>query len=172
MWLTGGFNIGNFEHYTDVWTSTDGANWELVSDQAPWGPRAMHAMVVFDGMMWVMGGGIYNHNYPLNTVADYGDVWCSDDGDRWAKVASTAWPARRFHASAVYDGKLWVLGGFARGNRNDVWCSNNGSTWSQHQAPWPIRHESGCLVHDGKLWIFGGYGDTLYNDVWALGKAT
>ena len=89
----------------------------------------------------------------------------------WRRVAEhAAWYPRDSMGKVVFGDRMWMLGGFARGNRNDVWSSADGVTWTGHQAPWPTRHEPGCLVHDGKLWFFGGYGNVLYNDVWVHEK--
>ncbi|MGQ9730472.1 MAG: hypothetical protein ACUVX8_04290 [Candidatus Zipacnadales bacterium] len=169
MWLMGGMHLPDFAHYHDVWCSTDGTRWDCVIETAPWAERAMHASVAYKGRIWVLGGGVYNTNYAHNTVVDYNDVWSSVDGRNWRQVTpSAAWPARRFHSSAIYNGKMWVIAGYARGNLNDMWFSTDGVAWQQAQTRsiWPIRHEPSCLVFDNRLWIIGGYGDRLYNDVW------
>ena len=170
MWLFGGFDIAKFHHYQDVWTSTDGKNWDLVEEHAPWSARSMQTSVVFDGKMWLMGGGVYNTNYPNNTVVNHNDVWCTTDGKTWEMVAvAAAWQERRFHASAVYDDKMWIIGGHTHGNRNDVWFSADGANWVEAVGDpiWPIRHAPVCLTYRDKLWLIGGFGDTLYNDVWS-----
>ena len=170
MWILGGMTA-DFVHFNDVWCSEDGMRWEEVASGAPWRRRAMHTSVVFDGKLWVMGGGIYDDAYPLNTVEDYNDVWCSDDGEHWEQVTAAApWCARRFHRSVVFRGKIWLLAGFARRNLNDVWYSSDGRAWhpAAEHAEWSIRHEPACLVLADRIWLLGGYerGDALYNDVW------
>ncbi|MBM3280330.1 MAG: galactose oxidase [Candidatus Handelsmanbacteria bacterium] len=170
MWVLGGFDGTDFSHSDEVWSSADGVAWKL-EDHAPWGPRAMMACLVFGKWMWVLGGGIYDDRHPLNTVADYSDVWRSEDGASWEQVTADAgWAPRRFHCGVVYAGggyhRMWILGGYHQGNRNDVWSSRDGRHWTEEQTPWPIRHEPGCLEFKEQLWLLGGFGDTLYNDVW------
>jgi hypothetical protein len=130
----------------------------------------MHSSVIFGGKMWIIGGGIYDTSYPSNTVRDYGDVWASSDGENWERIIENpGWQARRFHSSAVYDDKIWIISGYHLGNRNDVWCSKNGRDWIEveNEPVWPPRHEPMCLVHDERLWMMGGFGERLFNDIWA-----
>jgi hypothetical protein len=72
--------------------------------------------------------------------------------------------------AAVYDERIWIVGGYARGNVNDVWHSSDGRIWQATARPaeWSNRHEMACLVHNDRLWVMAGYGDRLYNDVWVL----
>jgi hypothetical protein len=99
--------------YSDVWRSTDGINWECVCEEAPWGPRGMiGGAAVKDGMIWLLGGGTYE-----TPARDYrivaNDVWRSKDGAVWECVLEQApWAARQYHNVAVYDNKLFVLGGY------------------------------------------------------------
>ena len=128
---------------------------------------------IFRDKMGILGGGIYNAAHPHNTVADFGDVWCSRDGREWTCVLEHApWPARRYHAALVFDDKLWILGGYHHGNLNDVWFSADGREWRQLEIPepWPVRHEPAALVFPGRLWLLGGYGTRLYNDVWECSR--
>src|SRR5262249_41899351 len=109
--------------------------------------------------------------YRHNTVIDHADVWWSADGKAWKRATRAArWTPRRFHGSVVYDGRMWVLGGYHRGNRNDVWHSRDGTTWHEvkSNSVWPARHEPACLVFAGRLWVLGGFGQELYNDVWTF----
>jgi hypothetical protein len=131
----------------------------------------MHGSAVFDGKMWVMGGGVYNEAYPNNTVVDYNDVWCSDDGRTWEQVRSSAeWGPRRFHCVFAHDEKIWVVAGATRSSvgENDVWFSTDRENWIEAEAEtiWSIRHEPACLSFKGSIWLMGGLGAELYNDVW------
>jgi hypothetical protein len=148
-------------------------SWTQVTAAAPWHARTDHTSVVFDSKIWVIGGfwhlGIGNNHY-LN------DVWYSDDGATWTEATPAApWEPRFDHASAVYDGKIWVIGGsYDNGTaysypRNDVWYSDDGVTWIEATpvAPWGERGAMGCVVFDGKLWVIGGaHQYSAYNDAW------
>jgi hypothetical protein len=61
--------------------------------------------------MWVLGGFVA------------GDVWSSSDGAQWTQTTAlapwiAAYSARWGHTSAVFNNKIWVMGGNLN---NDVW---------------------------------------------------
>jgi hypothetical protein len=74
LWLMGGLQLPPAwdEYANDVWSSTDGVSWRLVSPQgyAPWWPRQLFAPVVFDRRMWILGGA-------TSSGALFNDVWYS-----------------------------------------------------------------------------------------------
>ena len=49
-------------------------------------------------------------------------------GNNWQQITTTGtlWSAREKHASAVFDSKIWVIGGVSTGGAylNDVWYSD------------------------------------------------
>lgn len=172
MWVLGGsenFYDGNDRTlHNDVWSSTDGANWTLVIENAPWSKRAFHYVVAFAGKMWVISGGSWK---PTNDVSN--DVWCSEDGKNWTLVTDHApWQGRIWFTSVAYRGHLWILGGWeiAHGNFGDVWFSKDGKDWTEMKSEviWKKRHEpSGLVLHD-KIWILGGHAQPLDSEVWSL----
>lgn len=97
------------------------------------------------------------------------------DGVHWT-AATANWPDRAAAGAAVFDGKLWQLGGFGDGfvNLGDVWSSpvTDGINWTQATpaAPWSARHGLGVAAFDDgygeKLWVLGGRDTAARNDVW------
>ncbi|CAM9508515.1 unnamed protein product, partial [Phaeothamnion confervicola] len=90
---------------------------------APWYARFGHSLNVVAGVaadgvtateLMVLTGGY--SPLPAN------DVWVTDDGVDWRFVGYGDWSARAWHASAVLDGRLYVMGGAPF--TNDVWASN------------------------------------------------
>ena len=63
------------------------------------------------------------------------DVWTSTDGAAWTAVPQVAPVPARYGARAlVFDGKLWILGGYGGDlgtQLNDVWSSTDGATWTR-----------------------------------------
>lgn len=55
---------------SDVWFSSDGANWTEATPKAGWSPRGEHTSVVFDEKIWVLGGQSRTGEY-------WNDVWYS-----------------------------------------------------------------------------------------------
>lgn len=83
------------------------------------------------------------------------------------KAAEPSWSARRGHASAVFDNRIWVMGGRADAfAKSDVYSSTNGNTWTMQTsaAPWGPRVYASALEFDGKLWLLGGMGGGCRND--------
>ena len=81
---------------------------------------------------------------------------------------SSVWSARYSHSSAVFDNKLWVMGGIDSNHKNDVWFTTDGSSWTEvtTTSVWSVRHALTSAVFDNKLWVMGGYGGSNLNDVW------
>jgi hypothetical protein len=72
--------------------------------------------------------------------------------------------------SAVFRGRMWVLGGGTydtpatptRRFFNDVWSSPDGVRWTRHleHAPWPPRQYHDVAVYDDRLWVMEGWDGT------------
>lgn len=178
LWLMGGVADVSGDPtrlYNDVWSSDDGKRWQLVTASAPWSPRAFHSAVVFRDRMWIISGG----NWQAGDVDLKNDVWSSADGVTWTQSAAPPWSARIWAAAAVYQEKLWVVGGYtekegeanAGRNLSDVWFSSDGEHWQQAEGEFPPRHAHNLLTHGDKLLMLGGLDMALYSDVWVLGQA-
>ena len=176
IWIIGGqtmpgFGGGEEKFYRDLWTSTDGIDWQPVPLQEPcWSPRGMiGGSAVMKDRIWVLGGGTYDT--PTTPTRQYfNDVWSSADGIHWKReTAAAPWHPRQYHDVAVWDDRLWVLEGYHEkgGNRNDVWYSSDGSTWTElTNTPWKPRHAASLVAHDGTLWMIAG--NNMQPDVWRL----
>ncbi|MEX2119443.1 MAG: isochorismatase family protein [Pirellulales bacterium] len=174
MWVMGGqtipqFAAGKESFHRDIWTTSDGVEWEQVQPQEPyWSARGMiGGSAVFQGRMWILGGGTYDTpGVPERKF--YNDVWSSADGVRWQRhVEHAPWEPRQYHEVAVFDDRLWVLEGYHHSNRNDVWHSSDGVDWHElPDTPWAPRHTASVFVHDGALWMVAG--NNMQPDVWKL----
>lgn len=181
IWLMGGFDYfdGNYQTYNDVWYSVDGANWVLANGNCPWEPRGIiHGKVIFDGKVWILGGGLYGNPDPHNETY-YNDIWCSSDCINWTEVNSNPpWVPRLHHNVAVFDNKIWVMDGHNRNYnipiygylRNDVWYSSDGISWTElTNTPWTPTHAASTFIWDSCLYLAAGY---LRNEVWKLESTT
>jgi hypothetical protein len=171
---------------TQVVTATPvpnaGAVWQLAladtaspsSSQFP--ERYGLGTAVFNGAMWVVGGG--GDSAPLN------DSWSSPDGVHWTNVlpysaspGTSQFSGRSNHAVVAYNGYLWVIGGYTgSGSLNDVWKSADGAHWtnvlpdtaSPPTTQFPQRYSHVCLAYNGALWVISGIGTSaILNDVWS-----
>ena len=176
MWFMGGWTNGRLAGHgatNEVWSSTDGATWDLVS-KAGWSPRIAAAVVEFKGRMWILGG---TENYYFGDAQSLkNDVWSSADGKEWSRETEAAgWSPRAYHQAAVLNDKIYVFGG---GNYvpqyhalNDVWSSNDGKAWEQvtEHADWSPRLWFLSAVYRDRMWVLGGWSNDPsrnWNDVW------
>lgn len=158
LWVIGGKNYEG-SALQDVWSSPDGKTWERVTDAAACLPRQSHTALVYKDKLWVIAG-----NKPKDTPVYYSrsDVWNSPDGITWTKVTdSAAFVPRANHASVVFGGKMWVLGGTdMRGTAKDygdAWSSEDGITWTlANSAAFAPRGFLKAVSYQNKLWVLGG----------------
>lgn len=148
LWLIGGWDGNN--SLAEVWSSSDGTNWSLVTNTPAFGAKATHESLVFDDKMWLIEGGGKS-------------VWYSTDGETWTRSTSNApWSGsfRNQFAATVFDGKMWMAGGTIGDPTvmNDVWSSSDGASWTQATASagWSARQNHQMITYDGKLWVIGG----------------
>ena len=164
-------------YYNDVWKSTDGIEWALVTEHAPWAKRAGGIAVVKDNYMYMIGGeeGFtcpFNPNYPPTQQPPcldppyFNDVWRTQNGIDWELVTDNApWVARPGHQVVVAQNRFILFGGFGLGPDNginpanpmDVWTSNNGSIWKKvSDSPWnandpsEIKYDFDTVVVEGE----------------------
>jgi hypothetical protein len=147
--------------YRDIWASDDGKTWEEIKPKEPYWPQRflIGGGDVFQDRIWVIGGGTYD-TPQVKTRKYYNDVWSSPDGVHWTlELDKAPWVARQMHDLAVFDGRMWVLEGYApgSGNRNDVWHSEDGKLWHElPNTPWRARHAASVFVHDNASWMVAG----------------
>jgi len=84
------------------------------------------------------------------------------------------WPKRSGHASATFNGKVWVMGGQGDKMYNDVW-SSDGSTWVQSgtTSPWTARQRFTLTPFNNELYLIGGTASrSPSNEVWRFDGAS
>ena len=116
MWIIGGGRNISESYYgnnyywgdNDVWSSSNGIDWECVTGNAGFMPKTAHSVCVADGKIFVYGGIGY-YDYPIEPTDD---LWYSSDGKFWTLVTWQMTGTPRIRARMlVYDGKIWLLGG-------------------------------------------------------------
>jgi hypothetical protein len=175
IWVMGGQTFpsdsdqNDIVFYSDIWTTSDGVNWDqIIPNQPSWSARGMiGGSVVFKDRIWILGGGRY---YSDKKREYFNDVWSSSDGMNWTNHTKSAqWVPRSYHDVAMFDGFMWVIGGYDVYNRNDVWFSNDGSHWNElGNTPWRPRHASSVFIFDDSLWVVAG--NNMQSDVWRLNR--
>ena len=120
IWILGGgtYDTPRIDRrlmYNDVWSTGDGANWDLHTPAAPWKPRQYHDVAVWDDKLWVMEGCYHGaaHRSMEEATGSWNrnDVWYSSDGVNWSELPDTPWAPRHAASVFVYDDALWMVAG-------------------------------------------------------------
>ncbi len=80
----------------------------------------------------------------------------------WVPVGNASWCGRDSAGETVYDGKLWIFGGWISSHvpaLQDVWTSADGMTWTevQPEAPWAHSDLPMSITFKNRMWMMGGY---------------
>jgi len=167
------------------------AEWQRVTEHAPWSPRSGVVAVTYNGRLWLIGGGpvlggeIWSTTdgltwirhgdnkhighesivYRERIITFSGDPYATTDGVTFERLANDvgtwSWSGYVCHAR-----RLWCLGG---GNAH-IMSSPDGATWTTHtrDAPWGWRADPALAVFKGHVWMVGGAGvSSPTNDLWA-----
>lgn len=132
--------------------------------------RAGSGSVTLDSQAdWLEG----SYDARLDLTTSPGDIEINLLNPNWGPATAAAgWSQRRLHGSAVFDNKIWVLGGEdgSAVEHNDVWYSLDGATWTETPPSdrWSERAVHNVLVYNNELWVLGGAdnSDNNLNDVW------
>ena len=165
MWVLGGRTCCG-GRYDDVWSSSDGENWTLVTDDPGWVARAGHASVVYDNKMWVIGGQTTS-----SQAGTLSDVWYSEDGETWTMATDQAsFGKRTAHNLLSYNGKMWIVSGQDQDqsySRKQVWSSADGINWTLETDDAGLNLIYSEIVEfNNKFWRMGSLSDTkVYSSV-------
>ena len=107
----------DLDMHNDVWSSTDGVTWTLVTEHAPWRHRMWFPAQSYAGRLWVMAG------YDNDAYENLGDTWYTTDGINWQQLnqPEASWTQRHFPSTWVFNNHLWIGAGNAWPVDNDVW---------------------------------------------------
>lgn len=125
IWIIGGGVIdghptSNPKSNKEIWSSADGINWRLETDQP--NISALGTPIVFDEKLWLVGANRGDGNFARSSLV-------TNDGVTW-REETAPWSPRGIVAAWVFDNKLYITGGKYGGTpnqpnfiySNDVWC--------------------------------------------------
>lgn len=124
IWVLGGYDCsarGDDDSYIeDVYSSEDGINWTLVTDDVPWKGRRGLAATVCGDYMYISGGFEVDQAGGTDSRGYKNDLWRSTDGITWEEITSSApWTARMNHGMLADETNdmIYIFGGF---NADDI----------------------------------------------------
>jgi hypothetical protein len=167
VWLFGG-------NLSEIWSSNDLTHWKLEAKGVPFlrpaiYTREVETPIVFNDQIWIVLG-----NKTKSVGADQRgpfkemvEIWNSSDGIHWSIVpTANVFPSRLDYGMAVFDKKLWVLGGAVAYKNDsggmdlnymsDAWFSTDGSNWIETSTDFSPRTDPSVIAFDDKLWLLGG----------------
>jgi N-acetylneuraminic acid mutarotase len=130
-----------------------------------------HVGLAFNNAMWVISGtteSLFDDWLVTNAV------WKSTDGVNWVEQNATGLTPRGEAAGVVYNGRIYITGGYMDGGReelNDVVASSDGLTWTTltTNPGWLDRNGHTLVANSQGMWLIGGNGgdnSEFFNDVW------
>lgn len=161
--------------YNDVWSTTDGINWECETQNAQFVARSLiSGAIVMNSEMYIIGGGVVG---PVDRSMEYNDIWKSNNGVCFQLVCKEPpFEPLYWHSIGTYKDKMYVCAGMHRGDKhiNELWYSSNGIDWLQQKYNfWAPRHATSMIEFNNKLYMIGGTIDPVseqdtQNDVWVM----
>jgi hypothetical protein len=143
-------------------------SWSEPSTAAAFAGRDGAGALVFHGKAWLLGGWRGGPLYPAPNFTQTGlrgccttsEVWNSADGVHWSLVTVAPWGPRHMAGWAVFNDRLWVVGGDDNSGQydTDVWSSADGVTWDlvTNAVPWAPRVLHYTVAFNGALYVIGG----------------
>lgn len=132
IFLLGGENEAG-DPLAEIWSSSDGVNWNMETDNAAFGPRKAHTVVAFQGKLWMYSGsdGTFLNQY----------IWSSEDGINWIQEENdriwnnTPFLGQNYTTMFVHDGKIWRFAAYDGSigdltTERNVWNSADGKNWT------------------------------------------
>lgn len=154
--------IGDLTTERYIWNSSDGKNWNLVSENHGFDSKYGMAVVSFQGRLI----GLEGVNIGTNK---YTKIWESIDGVNWTLIDESLPFELGFYTDAVVNqNRLYITGG---SQYDELWYTDDGINWNKaiEDRGFSIRWAKSSIVLNDKIYIIGGgFNSNYYNDVWEL----
>jgi hypothetical protein len=156
-------------YYRDMWRSKDGIKWEKVEiENNGFQPRGGYggSGFVLNNEVYIIGGFEIDANMQKYRSI-WNDMWKSSGNlNKWHNRGSSPVDNNgngfMYHETAVYDNKIWTIGGMRKDlrNTNEIWYKNEDETWSKFPcSPFPPTHstsvwstKNGIVIGAGNGW--------------------
>ena len=159
---------------TRVYSSTDGINWTLDTNETDMNLYFDRFTInAFNDFMYVIGSS-RPYAFSGEIVPPEREIWRSPNGPDWWNIEYARddyiFPAMWKHSSVVYSDHLFVIGGefesydptseeFVPSRlTDDIWYTNDAREWRKYSGNTPFNgvKEHTTVNFNGKIWLFGG----------------
>ncbi len=143
-------------HAEGIWSSTNGRVW--TRSPLPSIRRNVYQTdyVFFNDAIYALGDNTGNYE----AIGFKPRIRKTSDFRRWENLSARSnLPGRIFRGVGVFNGKVWLLGGYdGKTYFNDVWNSADGVTWARvtEHASWSPRTVGQPFVFRDRMYIIGG----------------
>ena len=125
--LIAGWQYAAPNYYRQVWQSTDGKSWSLLTNAAPFSATNLNQVVELNGKLLAFANNDTDGYTP--------EVWSSPDGASWTQVLVDAPYAPRLgYRVVVHNNLVYVIGGYTSLSpltiASDAWSSPDGAVWT------------------------------------------
>ncbi len=136
-------------YFNDVWRSRNGADWELVTEEAAWPARPGHQAVVLKNHIVLFGGfGLSDDPADPFGCGNPRDIWVSVNGADWELVSESPWNADACE-DIKYDFDALVLRGACSGRQPAIF------TFGGDRETFNFFDPFNYLNVDNDVWRFG-----------------
>lgn len=176
IFILGGWYNSSFPNLVDSYSTVDGKNFVLESDNNPFVNSDLAVSLTFKNQIFMISGwagGRMPNSHATN------DIYTSSDGKNFNYVGAAAFSPRVGATGVVFNNKIFIMGGneeYFYGDANtlksDVWSSSDGITWEleTNNPGFSPRAFAQSFVLNNKLCITGGGNYSPYafalNDIW------
>ncbi|MGR6871888.1 Ig-like domain-containing protein [Pseudomonas sp. HK3] len=168
--LLGGY-AGHYADYKDIqrakhiYSSNDGFNWTLESEQAEFGLREYFKTVEYQDKLWLLGG--YGYNSSNRNREEKNDIWFSNNGITWGKsekkLPINISNKRSSSELVAFKEKLWLFNSEYSEELKlktvSVWSTTNFNDWHK-EVEFNLKDNSygwlGVNVFKDQLWLQEG----------------
>lgn len=131
LWIISGDSPDIYKSLSDVWASSDGITWDLITNNTPFTSREEHQVISHNGKLLLIGGS--SGCYP---GCVYSDIWSSLDGITWTEErASAETPFYNGYGFQLtkFKNRLVITGGrdSSYEYNKDIWSSKDGLNWQK-----------------------------------------
>lgn len=155
-------STGDLTTERNIWNSSDGKNWTLVSENHGFDQKYGMEVIPFQGKLIGIEGSTLSSN-------KFTKIWQSSNGIDWEVIAENLPFEFGYYSEAqILDDKLYMTAG---GGYSELWFTEDGINWQQaiQEKEYPSRYANATVVFQNKIHIVGGGTHTdAYNDVWTL----